>query len=304
MNKSIKFDVINDILKDEAQWHNINGILTKEHIGQVSKTEFTEDQQNCLFSIEDKSWWFQYRIKIIIFLIEKFMNENKHIYDIGGGNGFAVKKIMEWISMKPSTNEDPKDKITLIEPSMQACINAAHRDVQSVIHGTLCNEDIKDNCIEQVLLLDVLEHIEQDDDFLKLLYRKVRDKGIVILTVPAHHCLWSSEDESAGHYRRYTKKALCKKVQNAGFTILKQSYFFSFLFIPILLGRVAAEKIGFIKKADSRTEKEKQNIMERQFIKQPAIVKFILQNVQNLECSILKKHTILFGSSIIMVLKK
>ena len=122
-------------------------------------------------------------------------------------------------------------------------------------------------------MLDVLEHIEHDDEFLKTLWGKLDTDGRVLLTVPAFPVLWSSEDDSAGHYRRYRLKELTNRVQAAGFKVLYMNYFFEFLFLPILLARVGFEKIGLLKRSEERTEEEKKRISVSQFQEKKGIVK-------------------------------
>jgi hypothetical protein len=66
---------------------------------------------------------------------------------------------------------------------------------------------------------NVLEHIEDDVNVLKLLREKMEDDGIVAIYVPALPILFSDLDRSVGHFRRYTKKELLHKVRLAGFQV-------------------------------------------------------------------------------------
>ena len=77
-----------------------------------------------------------------------------------------------------------------------------------------------------------------------MMWEKLVPGGRALLTVPAFQVFWSSEDDSAGHYRRYRLKALRKLDQATGFKVLYINYFFEYLFLPILLVRVGLEKIG------------------------------------------------------------
>jgi hypothetical protein len=95
-----------------------------------------------------------------------------------------------------------------------------------------------------VLLLDVLEHIEDDNGFLEhLVHHKAMGKGgTLIITVPAFQSLFCSHDHFLGHYRRYTNASLSKVVSHAGFTNLKSGYFFSSL-VPLRYLQVLKEKV-------------------------------------------------------------
>jgi len=59
-----------------------------------------------------------------------------------------------------------------------------------------------------VLLLDVLEHQEDDKTFLRELVGKMAPGSKLLLTVPALERLWSSWDVALGHYRRYERDTL------------------------------------------------------------------------------------------------
>ena len=54
-----------------------------------------------------------------------------------------------------------------------------------------------------MLLMDVLEHVEDDFLLLSRLLEQLPEGGHLLLTVPADPRLWSEHDESFGHFRRY-----------------------------------------------------------------------------------------------------
>ncbi|MDE7312173.1 MAG: hypothetical protein K2N87_11245 [Eubacterium sp.] len=195
--------------------------------------------------------------------------------------------------------------MALLEPSYAACKNARERGIYTVICGTLNRENMKDRSIPQFLLLDVLEHIEDDVGFLKLMRQKLVPGGKILLTVPAFQVLWSSEDEAAGHYRRYTARQAEEAALKAGFTVLYSNYFFGFLFLPILFVRVGLEKIGVLKRREKRTDEEKKEIEKKQFQEQRGLVRVVLSVLEKWELHRLaKKRRVCFGSSIICILEK
>lgn len=68
----------------------------------------------------------------------------------------------------------------LIEPSAEACRHAAHRGISKVYCGVIDKDNTADGSIEQMMLLDVLEHIEDDEEFLRLLCQKAARGGYFI----------------------------------------------------------------------------------------------------------------------------
>lgn len=69
---------------------------------------------------------------------------------------------------------------------------------------------------QSVVLLDVLEHIEQDADFLRRLADRLTPGGRIVLKVPAIPTLHNSMDRAVGHYRRYDRAGLEKVAERAG----------------------------------------------------------------------------------------
>jgi SAM-dependent methyltransferase len=93
-------------------------------------------------------------------------------------------------------------------------------------------------------LFDVVEHIENDVSFLGGLHSLMRPGGRLYLTVPAFQALWSSEDEYAGHHRRYSTRTLGASLRQAGFEVEYISYFFWFHTLPVFLLRTVPSFLG------------------------------------------------------------
>ena len=72
---------------------------------------------------------------------------------------------------------------------------------------------------DTVISLNVLEHIEHDQDALKEFYEALVPGGHAIVLVPAHPRLYTACDRTLGHFRRYTPDELTTKFRNAGFQV-------------------------------------------------------------------------------------
>lgn len=90
--------------------------------------------------------------------------------------------------------------------------------------------------VDVVLLLDVIEHIEDEITFLKELNRSglIDSNTKIIITVPAYQTLFSNHDVYLKHYRRYNIALLNNHLQQAGFKSQQTGYFF----ISLLLLRI------------------------------------------------------------------
>lgn len=81
-----------------------------------------------------------------------------------------------------------------------------------------------------LLMMDVLEHVEDDLGLLNSYVDKIPAGAHVLVTVPAFRFLWSSHDKYLGHYRRYTLKQVVELLENAGLKLDRKCYFYGLIF--------------------------------------------------------------------------
>lgn len=240
---------------------------------------------NCL-KIEDESFWFKHRNNILLAAIKNFAPGGT-FFDIGGGNGY--------VSLMLSKAGIPT---VLVEPGIEGTRNARLRGVKTIICSTIEEVGFLDNTLPAVGIFDVLEHIEDDSNFLKKIHQILVKNGRLFITVPAFNLLWSVEDDYAGHYRRYSKKELLQKVRQVGFKVEYTTYLFSFLPLPILFFRTIPSKLG-LKKKFSLAQFQKENNLQLGIFN--SFKKFLLAK----ELSLIKnRRELLFGSSILLVAQK
>ncbi|MDR3476706.1 MAG: methyltransferase domain-containing protein [Gammaproteobacteria bacterium] len=89
---------------------------------------------------------------------------------------------------------------------------------------------LPDNSIDAIVMLNVLEHIEDDAGALAQAMRVLKPGGTLIIEVPAGPHLYDAYDKILMHYRRYRLSSFCKLLENAGFQILKRSHLGVFLY--------------------------------------------------------------------------
>ena len=75
-----------------------------------------------------------------------------------------------------------------------------------------------------IICLNVLEHIKNDKKALENMNNLLAKDGKLVLLVPAHQAFYGSLDEALGHFRRYSKEGLSKKLALAGFKIYNLRY--------------------------------------------------------------------------------
>lgn len=88
---------------------------------------------------------------------------------------------------------------------------------------------------DSISLIDVLEHIDNDTKTLTGLKTNLVPSGRLIVLVPAYQFLYSDRDRSIGHYRRYNKSDLERKLKRAGYEIIYSRYWNMLGFFVYLL---------------------------------------------------------------------
>jgi len=153
-------------------------------------------------------------------MIDKYCvnTDSEYFIDIGCGPGAFTKIMTE------------NYKVVGLDTSPIALEYAKKRGLNDLFNGTLENFPSENYNIKGALMLDVVEHIEDDKKILSEVSKILPAGGWFVATVPAYQWLWSQHDVKHMHYRRYTKKAFKKLVEDAGFEIKFSSYFNTFLF--------------------------------------------------------------------------
>jgi hypothetical protein len=89
--------------------------------------------------------------------------------------------------------------------------------------------------ITGLLLLDVLEHLPEPEEFLKKLESSFPKLAVIIITVPTCQEIWSNYDSFCGHYRRYTLGMLDELATHLKWKTKSAGYFFRFPYLPMRL---------------------------------------------------------------------
>jgi len=101
--------------------------------------------------------------------------------------------------------------------------------------------DVKDikrfsrDSFDNIICLDVLEHIDKDEEVLRSINHVLKDDGRLLLLVPAIKSMYGINDQDLGHFRRYDKKDLVKKLEKNGFSISGVRYWNLVCLLPMVL---------------------------------------------------------------------
>jgi SAM-dependent methyltransferase len=134
------------------------------------------------------------------------------IIEVGCGLGAITELLLRY---GPVTATDVEDEY----------LKAVRERFQDNGHLTVARLDLQDTTgwgsgkFATAVSVNVLEHIEDDRAALGGIYRLLAPGGHLALQVPALPALFGPVDVNQGHFRRYTKRDLASKLEEAGFEV-------------------------------------------------------------------------------------
>ncbi|NVO20106.1 MAG: hypothetical protein HXX13_10420 [Bacteroidetes bacterium] len=190
--------------------------------------------------------WELSRLKVISSIVRKCYQDKKQdnlvVFDIGCGDTF----IAENLSLQyPQITFYAID--TQFTDEQLAGYRKKYDRLGQKIHIYRTIEESSLNCpqeVSMVLLLDVVEHIENDEGFLRDLSEQqiVGKDTLLLLTVPAFQSLFCSHDVFLKHFRRYNLSRFSALLSRSGYCVETKGYFFSTLLVIRML-KVIKEKL-------------------------------------------------------------
>ncbi len=178
--------------------------------------------------LEKDHWWYVARRKIIEKIISRLnLSKDCNILEIGCGTGGNLELLSRY------------GNIHAMEMDSDGIALANKHHITKVEYGKLPEYiPFKNKLFDFIIMLDVLEHIEEDKLSIKAVHERLKSNGIFVLTVPAFQFLWSFHDIIARHKKRYTQKDLCALLNKNGFSIIWSTYYNSILFPVIFFIRL------------------------------------------------------------------
>lgn len=139
----------------------------------------------------------------------------RRLVEVGAGTGSFSNLLLE----------TTPEALSLVEPSAmyETLVESVPRNGGSTTIShyrnifTAVANDIKRAEPDTVLYINVLEHIENDVDELRAVHQTLLVGGRVCIFVPSVPFLLSEFDRRIGHFRRYKRKELVRKCDDAGF---------------------------------------------------------------------------------------
>ena len=125
------------------------------------------------------------------------------VADVGSGTGFGTHLLCRGADRVDGYEVDPDAK----EFSQRCFSNGVIRFYEADITRPTPAAWFRLH-YDFVVMVDVIEHIEDDAGELARAATRLAPGGKLIVLAPAHQFLFSPFDEAIGHFRRYTRKTL------------------------------------------------------------------------------------------------
>lgn len=227
-----------------------------------------------LEEMDQAHWWTKSRLRLISKIVRAQMPTNSYIFEIGAGSGGSLKHL-----------RDSGFRVSALEPTKYGA-NIC-RELGIDVHSeTIESLKVWPKNIDLIMMLDVLEHIENDKQALAIIHEKTSSHTKLMITVPNDQRLWSKLDEDVFHFRRYEFDNLQEALNAAGWKVIYWQYWMVLL-KPIVKFRRR------IMRGDFTSETKKPNFLLNKLLYFICVAENLIPFVKNIS-----------GTSIIMFCEK
>jgi hypothetical protein len=167
--------------------------------------------------------WELARSKFFVRLIRRFAPASRDVrlLDVGAGDAWFSAQLVD----------------TLPAGSRITCWDVNHSEKDLSLYArhssslTLTAEQ-PDDKYGGILMLDVVEHVEDDIGFVsRIVESRLERDGWVLVSVPAYQSLFTSHDNAVKHFRRYSPRQAAAVLEAAGLRVEAQGGLFHSLLV-------------------------------------------------------------------------
>jgi 2-polyprenyl-3-methyl-5-hydroxy-6-metoxy-1,4-benzoquinol methylase len=200
------------VVRYSGAWSRVRDTLDRAPDRTRPPAEFDDSDSElatALATLEDATNYADW----IYSLVEPYLGEN--VLEVGAGYGELTERLQR------GRHVTATDLSTNCVDGLRARfagrpnVDVRHVDIAATADGRM---------YDSVVLINVLEHIDDDENALEKLRQSLRPDGHLCVFVPAFDGLYSEFDHRIGHRRRYRRSRLIEVFDRAGFRIIDARY--------------------------------------------------------------------------------
>lgn len=192
-----------------------------------------------LYAVEEKLWWFVGMREISAALLDDFCPKNpESVLDAGCGTGLNLKWLEKYARAEAISGLDVE------KTALDFCRT---RGENFLSQASATDLPFADESFDLVTSFDVLVQIpgeNTDEKALREMYRVLKPNGVAFVRAAAYEWMRSGHDKALNTQRRYTLERLSKKMEDAGFKILRKTYANTLPFPLAVMRRLVLKPIG------------------------------------------------------------
>jgi 2-polyprenyl-3-methyl-5-hydroxy-6-metoxy-1,4-benzoquinol methylase len=201
------------IVRYSKVWRRIRSSIDREPDRSIPPAEFDDSDaelSDALSTLEEADnyadWLYQ--------LVQPHLGAT--VLEIGAGHGELTERLRR--NAHVTATDLSKRCVDELAVRFEGCdnVDVLHADVAALGTGGLS--------FDSVVLINVLEHIDDDINALADLRALLKPGGHICVFVPAFEGLYSEFDQSIGHRRRYRRSQLVSTFDEAGLEIVDAHY--------------------------------------------------------------------------------
>jgi SAM-dependent methyltransferase len=181
------------------------------------------------YGIEDHYWWSVGTRRIFFDLIASLsLDERARVLDVGCGTGVTLRELPGRWRVAAGC-----------DASAQGLAYCRQRGLRALVRADAGRLPFASGCMDLLLALDLIEHLDDDAGCLGEIARVCRPGGHVLVHVPAFPVLWNDKDVLNHHRRRYRRRELLRLLESCGLLAERVLYINFFIFPAALLAALS-----------------------------------------------------------------